>query len=299
MSQQALHPARRRSRKQAPKHGRARRPRRWRRTLVIAAICLLGPVIALLIAAAAHAPFNVLVVGVDGDGSAGHRSDTILLVSAEPRLGKLSLVSIPRDTLVNIPDYGPDKAGHAFAYGGADLTRASVSGLLGVTIQRTAVVSLDGFVQLVDALGGVEIDVEQAMYYHDPYQDLLIDLEPGLQRLDGEQAMQYVRYRSDGSDLTRVARQHRFLQAVVAEARRPDSIRRWPMLAQAGLAMIDTDLNVFDLAALLLTGLRAGPDGIASATVPGTSGTGSNGLWYWFPDETALPALADDVLYSR
>lgn len=295
MSQQVPKPARQRAAKQK----RRQRPRRWLRAIGITFGCFLGLLIVLIGAAAAHDPFNVLLVGIDGDGSAGHRSDTILLVSVEPRRGQLSLVSVPRDTLVNIPDYGPDKAGHAYAYGGAELTRASVSALLGVPIERTAVVNLAGFVQLVDALGGVEIDVEQPMYYHDPYQGLLIDLQPGLQRLDGDRAMQYVRYRSDGSDLTRVARQQRFVQAVIAEARRPASIPRWPALAQAGLRMLETDLTVFDLAALLLTGLRAGPDGVASATVPGASGTGSNGLWYWFPDEDALPALADDVLYSR
>lgn len=276
-----------------------RRRTRWLRTLGLGLLCLLGLPLVALLAGAAHAPFNVLLIGVDGDGSTGHRSDTIMLVSAEPRRGRLSLVSIPRDTLVDIPDYGPDKAGHAYAYGGAELTRASVSVLLGVPVQRTAVVNLDGFVSLVDVLGGVDIDVERAMYYHDPYQDLLIDLEPGLQRLDGEQAMQYVRYRSDGSDITRIARQQRFLQAIVAKARHPESIKRWPALVQAGFAMVDSDLTVFDLAALLVTALRAGSDGVAAATLPGAPGTGSNGLWYWFPDEEALPALTEDTVFGR
>lgn len=278
---------------------RKRRHRRFPRLLSAALFCLVGVCVAVIIAGAAHAPFNVLLIGVDGDGGAGQRSDTLLLVSADPRRGALSLISIPRDTLLTIPDYGPDKAGHAFAYGGAELTRRSVSGLLGVPVDRVAVVNLDGFVRLIDALGGVEIEVEREMYYHDPYQQLLIDLQPGVQRLNGEQAMQYVRYRSDGSDITRVARQQRFLQAVVAEVRRPANMERWPALAQAAHAMIDSDLTLFDLAALLLTAVRVGQDEIAATTLPGTSGTGSNGLWYWFPDEEALPALAGDAVFSR
>lgn len=276
-----------------------RRRRRFLRFATIAVACVLVPFLAILIAGVAHPPFNMLLIGVDGDGSAGHRSDTIMLVSVDPRRGALGLISVPRDTLLTIPDYGPDKAGHAYAYGGAELTRASISGLFGVPVDRVAVVSLGGFVQLVDLLGGVELEVESAMYYHDPYQQLLIDLQPGVQRLDGERAMQYVRYRSDGSDLTRVARQQQFLRAVLAELRQPANIWRWPELAQAGLAMVDTDLSAFDLAALLVAGLRTGPGGIAAATVPGHSGTGSNGLWYWFPDEEALPALSGEILHSR
>ena len=128
------------------------------------------------------------------------------------------MLSIPRDSRVKIDGHGWDKINHAYAYGGSKLSKSVVEKLLGIPIEYTVVMNFQGFVRMIDALGGVTIDVEKRMYYSDPYDDdrgLYIDLHPGVQKLNGKAAIEYVRYRDEEGDIGRVARQQKFLTALL------------------------------------------------------------------------------------
>ncbi|MGK7943030.1 MAG: LCP family protein, partial [Microcystaceae cyanobacterium] len=151
------------------------------------------------------APLNILVLGIDRveeqdsqslTGLEG-RSDTILLLKVDPLQKNLKMLSIPRDSRVNIPQVGYTKINDANIHGGVELVTEVVSQTLDdVIIDRYVRITTDGFVKLVDLVGGVEVYVPQDMYYQDRTQNLYIDLKAGLQTLDGQQAEQFARFRS-------------------------------------------------------------------------------------------------------
>jgi LCP family protein required for cell wall assembly len=137
----------------------------------------------------------ILVLGGDYRKGEVGRTDTILLVFLDTKEKTVHILNIPRDTYVNIAGKGiKTKINHAFAYGGVDMAKETVENFLNIEIDHYVDTDFDGFVSLIDALGGVQVDVEKRMYY--PAEN--IDLQKGLQTLDGEQALAYVRYRSDG-----------------------------------------------------------------------------------------------------
>lgn len=186
---------------------------------------------------------NILVLGLDQDGTKIHRSDTMMVVSLDPLRHEMGVLSIPRDTLVDIPG-GPrhDKITHAHAYGGPMKSLVVASDFLGVPIHYYVRVNFQGFRSLVDLLGGVTVDVEKPMHYVDPTQDLYINLSPGRQHLDGEKALEFVRYRND-SDLNRIRRQQEFLRAVADEAFRVGTITKLPRMAGELTRYIDTNMS--------------------------------------------------------
>jgi LCP family protein required for cell wall assembly len=158
---------------------------------------------------------NVLVLGVDNGklineyrpGSG--RSDTMMLFAYRPLEKKIYQVSIPRDSRVAISGYGMTKINAAYAYGGAQLAQQTVEDLLGVKIDRVAVINYSSFVQLVDAIGGVTIDVEKDI---NTRYNMVIPIPTGHVKLTGEQAFRYVHARN--SDTERVQRQQKFVRAV-------------------------------------------------------------------------------------
>ena len=173
-------------------------------------------------------PAVALVIGYDHrdeDGSAPSRSDTLMLVRADPDTDSISLLSFPRDMRVEIrcPDRSPfyDKLAHAYAYCGPQGSLETVKGLTGLQVNYLITVNFRGFRQIVDRLGGVWMDVDRR-YFNDQrgpngYED--IDLQPGYRLLSGGQALDYVRYRHTDSDLYRVARQQQFVKGFKNQVR--------------------------------------------------------------------------------
>lgn len=213
---------------------------------------------------------NILVLGVD-DVEGIERSDTIIVVSLDPITHEAAVLSIPRDTLVKIPDRpGREKIAHAHAYGGPGRTVATVNGFLGMPMHYYVKVDFEGFRQLVDILGGITVNIEKSMFYEDPYQDLYIDLKPGRQRLDGEKALHFVRYRNDG-DLNRVRRQHEFLRAVADKAFSVGTVFKLPKMVKDLAEYVETNMLLKDM--LALADLATGIDQtrIVTETIPVTS----------------------------
>ena len=215
---------------------------------------------------------HVLLLGVDRrEGDVG-RSDTLMVAAVDVDASKAALLSIPRDTRVAIEGNGFDKINHAYAFGGHSLTQKTVENLLGVKMDHYILVDTRSFERIIDAIGGVDLNVEKRMYYEDPWDDnggLVIDLYPGEQHLDGERAIQYVRYRDGEGDIGRVGRQQKFVKAVLSKVISPDMLPRLPKLAEEIRKAVETDMSVTDL--LELAGLmeEVHKNGLQAQMVPG------------------------------
>lgn len=190
---------------------------------------------------------NILVIGIDETDDV-HRSDAIMFFKIHSYTKKVNIISIPRDSYVYIAGRGFDKINHAFAYGGVPLLKLAVEDLLSERIDRYLVLSLEDVKQIVEALGTLEIDVEQRMKYTDRRGNLYIDLQPGLQRLNAEQAMGYARFRHTyDADIGRTKRQQKLIQAIFNEASSPENLLKIPGIISRMRQEIDTDLSLKEL----------------------------------------------------
>ena len=228
----------------------------------------------------------VLLMGVDRrDGDVG-RSDTLMLAAVDEEHGRAALLSIPRDTRIEVGSYGYDKINHAYAFGGHEMTLASVSALVGVPITHYIMVDTSAFERIVDAVGGVDIDVEKRMYYEDPWDDdggLVIDLAPGEQHMNGAQAIQYVRYRDGEGDIGRIGRQQHFMRALLAQLLSPQVLPRLAAVVDEVKNAVDTDLTTRQLLTLAtrLKDMEVG--GVSMQMVAGTPAYLGD-VSYWIPD---------------
>jgi len=190
--------------------------------------------------------FSVLMLGVDERPDDVGRSDTIMLGSVDLDSKQVHLMSLPRDTFLNIPGHGYDKANHAYAFGKEKLSKETLEGFIGMPIDHYIVINLDGFKKVVETLGGVTLDVEKNMDYDDPYDEppLHIHLKQGVQKLDPAQAMGYIRFRHDAdSDFGRARRQQQMLKALAAEALKPANLLKLPQVIAAAYNAVRTDLS--------------------------------------------------------
>ena len=194
--------------------------------------------------------FNMLVVGED-DVEGSKRSDTILFVTVELDDKCIKVLSLPRDTYVAIPGHGHHKLNSSFAYGGVELLKTTVENYLGEPILYYVIVDYENFPKLVDAFGGVEIDVKKKMRYVDRAGHLDINIQPGIQQMDGTTALHYVRFRKDAlGDIGRVQRQQQFIKALLKRAYSPSIIVKLPAIIAETMNMFKTDMPI-NLAAVL------------------------------------------------
>jgi LCP family protein required for cell wall assembly len=240
---------------------------------------------------------NILILGIDD--AFGHRSDTIMLLHVNPNKKQASVISVPRDTLAVIPGRGLDKINHAYAYGGVDLSRKTLEEFFHLNIPYYVTVDLPGIEALIDKIGGVEIEVEKRMYYVDYAGGLFIDLYPGKQRLNGKQAMGYLRFRHTDNDFARIERQQKFLRALASELIKKENLFQSPALFLSLLSCVDTNLNSRQVLALSLILRNAFEEGrITMATVPGSDFL-VDGIYYWKPDLAAVQKMVDEFFLNR
>ena len=227
---------------------------------------------------------NIVVMGCDvRKGDAG-RSDTLFVVMLDKSKKNAALLSVPRDTRVKIKGHGWDKINAAFAYGGQKLTRETVQDFLGIKINNYVLVDFQGFKGLVDAVGGVDINVEKRMYYYDPYDGFEIDLRPGMQHMDGKTAMQYVRYRDEEGDIGRIRRQQKFLMALYRHIASKNIIAKIPGVSKQIMSMVKTDLSLKEVVELgNVMRDMVEKDGLKMSMVPGEPEY-IDGISYWIPD---------------
>lgn len=197
-------------------------------------------------------PVNILLMGVDSrsaDDGEIPRSDTMLVASIDPVKKTIHLFSILRDTYIPISGYSENRINSAITHG-PDTAMKTVSDLLGIPIQYYVYTDFQGFIKLVDAVGGIDFNVEKDMHYVSAADkhEYDIDLKAGMQHLDGKTALQYVRFRHDAtSDFTRTERQRAFLTAVGEKMKSTTSIMSLPTILEQVNPYIDTNLNTDDL----------------------------------------------------
>ncbi|MBD2189944.1 LCP family protein [Pseudanabaena mucicola] len=224
-------------------------------------------------------PYQILVMGVDrvleapsgSPESFNGRSDTMLLIRFDPKTRAVNMLSIPRDTQVPIPEYGVTKINAANVYGGAALAQEVVSETLnGVEIDRYVRVDTHGLAALVDAMGGIEINVPKRMKYRDNTQKLNIDLYPGVQTLNGEQAEGFSRFRHDeDGDIGRIKRQQTVLKAIKDKIASPAVVWSLPELINVMQQHIDSDLSFDEMMAIATFSMTIKPEKIKANSLKG------------------------------
>ena len=211
--------------------------------------------------------YTILISGVDDDNGG---SDTNILVAVDTVNDYVYGVSIPRDTKAVIKGKN-HKINFAYNSGGVSLLAETVSEQLGIPVDYTVLVDLQGFVALVDAIGGVPFDVPINMDYEDPYQDLYIHIPKGMQTLYGADALKVVRFREGYAtqDIGRMETQQKFLKAVAKKVLTVENLGKVDEFVKIFQAYVETDLTVGNLAWLGKEAIGMGTDAISFSTLPG------------------------------
>lgn len=215
---------------------------------------------------------NILLLGMDrrpGESEVS-RTDTMILSTVYPEADYVGMLSIPRDLYVDVPGVGANRinTAHFFAESnqpgtGPEAAVQTVSQNFGVTLHRYVRIDFEGFVRIVDAMGGMDIDVPHPLidyeYPTHDYGTMIVEFQAGPQHLTGEQALAYARIRHGSSDFKRAERQQLVIQALVAQALKPDTLFRLPAVVDAVRSSVTTDLSAVELLRLSPTLLRASP----------------------------------------
>jgi len=214
---------------------------------------------------------NLLILGYQADEAT---TDTIIVAHLDVGRRSATLVSIPRDTWVPVPGAGYAKINAAYAYGGAHAT-AKVAGKLlgGVPIDAIVALQPENAAAIVDAMGGLDVNVDEAMDYDDEGGDLHIHLRAGEQHLNGSQIAGYLRFRHDAaSDFGRVRRQQQVLKLMMAQLSEPQNWAKLPQILKLAQKQIHTTMNNRQLASLLTIYRNVPDENVRSFTLPSRVG---------------------------
>jgi LCP family protein required for cell wall assembly len=220
-------------------------------------------------------PTTILVIGTDGGRQPGrgqsHRSDSLLLLHTDPSKNRISYLSIPRDLRVEVPGYGAEKINSANQFGGPALTISTVHSLTGLPIQHVVVVDFDGFKELIDALGGIDINVPKPILsnkFDCPYPPKRCDtwkgwrFGKGRQHMNGRRALIYSRIRENrldpsDTDISRTTRQQAVAEAVGGKVASFGTFVKLPFIGDSLAKPVATDLSAWDLMKLGWVRFRA------------------------------------------
>jgi polyisoprenyl-teichoic acid--peptidoglycan teichoic acid transferase len=221
-------------------------------------------------------------------------SDVMLLVKFDPETKKIIMLSIPRDTRTEIEGYGVKKINAANVDGGPALTAKTVSNLLGgAGIDRYVRINVLGVAKLIDALGGVTVYVPKDMKYQDDSQHLYINLKAGKRHLNGDQALQLLRFRHDElGDIGRIQRQQMLIRALMDQTLNPATVAQLPKVLDVVKEHIDTNLTVEELVALMGFGVRTNRSNMQMLMLPGRfSEKNEFDASYWLPNKDGIAKL--------
>ena len=243
--------------------------------------------------------YNILVSGLDDDNGG---SDTNILVRFDVPNKRIDLVSLPRDTLLH-NEYRNNQLNFAYAKGGTELLMEQIENLLGIPVDFYVTVNLKGFIALVDQIDGVDFDIPINMDYDDPYQDLHIHFTKGPRHLNGQEAMEVVRFRhnNDGTgygteDIGRIGTQQAFLKAVAKQLLQIGNVKNIPALVDIFYTYVKTDLTTGNLVWLGNEALNIGTENIHFATLPGDGSGYYNKQSVYVLDAQATCDLVNEAL---
>ena len=238
---------------------------------------------------------RILLLGRD---RASGLADSILLVSINEAEKSTSVLQIPRDTYAEYTEKNYKKINGGPGTLGENGIKDFLSAALGVPIHYFAVIQLDCFCKLVDAVGGVDVEVPQNMEYHDPEQDLHISLDAGTQHLDGNAAEHFVRYRAGyvNADLGRLDAQKLFLRAFAQKCRdlTPADYLR---LTGASLTGVQTDIGIGEAIRLGAVLRECDPDAVPMQTLSGQAVKGQSGAWYYVVNREGACRQINELTY--
>ncbi|MDQ0188219.1 LCP family protein [Alicyclobacillus cycloheptanicus] len=240
---------------------------------------------------------NILLIGTDTrPGQTGGNTDVLILCSIDPKHKRIELLSIPRDTKVQFPDGSVGKINEALDLGGPQMTINMVYGLIHQPIDHYALTHFGGLVDIINTLGGITVDVPERMYYNTgDKQWNIINLKPGVQTLNGVQALGFVRFREDPlGDIGRTERQQEFLTALADKLLEPANIPKLPTLIREFWGTIDTDMSLVNVLSLASDANQFKSYKIIHETLPGSfhnpSYPGDSSYWIVNPAEAVWAA---------
>lgn len=236
---------------------------------------------------------NVLVLGTDAPTARNYesfngRTDFMMLLSLNNETKKVKLINIPRDTYLDVNKYGFSRINFANSVGGINKVKETVSKLLGMEVDHYVMVNIDAFKKILKEFGPIKIYVPKEMHYEDRKAGLHIDFEPGLESMDANELIEFLRYRDNkDGDIGRIKRQQIFFRALIHQLSFQDLMLRLPYVFKIMSQICLTDLNFetcFNLAKSFSVVFQ---DGFESFILPGDFG--SNG--YWIIDNKAMKSL--------
>ncbi|MBQ9478618.1 MAG: LCP family protein [Selenomonadaceae bacterium] len=239
---------------------------------------------------------NILILGLDeGAGDLegnGQNADTIFVLSFSNETGKSRLLSIPRDTWIDMKSSGAGRLGNMYQLGGASMMVRQVSTLLKVPIHQYIIIDMGTFADLINVLGGLDIYVEQDMDYDDPESGLSIHLKQGYQHLDGDDAQKYLRFKGEKlGDVGRVQRQQKFIKALYEKVLQLETIPKLPAIADIFRNRLTTSAEIFDSAHLANVLRHMSSELPTTTMLPGTAE--AEGVW--MPDIAAIDAKVAEM----
>lgn len=247
---------------------------------------------------------NILLLGIDvGENKENifdnTRADSIFLVSIQPQVKSINVISIPRDSKVYIHSRSnPDKINHAFVYGGVETMIKTVEQTLGVRVDHHLVVSNQALIDFIDKIGGIDVYVEKDMHYDDYTAKLHINLKKGVRHLNGKEAEGFMRFRKDAlGDIGRIRRQQWFLNALSAKLKDPAVIIKMPEILKSVSQYIQTDFSFYELAQYAALIKSTDLSKIKVATLPGEPSQ-RGFISYWILDPKGVQDVVDRLVYG-
>ncbi len=255
------------------------------------------------------APVNILILGLDARMGEGYltRTDSVMVMGVQPSSLNASLLSVPRDLYVDTPGYGLQRVNTVNVLGeqdepgsGGRLAMAAIAQSFQIPVDYYLRINFDGFIGVIDALGGVEIEVPNLLIdYEYPTNDsgtMTVQFEPGWQHMDGWHALAYARTRHADDDYRRAERQQQVVMAMAQAMLKPQNWPRLPGAVAAFSQSVDTDMTLLDLAAVAPPLVLDGATGSMPRLVIDRDVIQRSPEGYAIPNYTAISAWLDRYL---